>query len=142
MIINDLDGYYIVFDTKNWNTELDTLFFNMVVFTLLLVLGISSCGKPELKKIRGIVKNVRIDDDTLKNLTVMDGEDSIVFNLNEVRYNNGVMLPNDSVIVDYIDGKNDTARALVVTVLPKNAVTINPEDNQSKKLITAPIKSN
>ena len=39
----------------------------MVVFTLLLVLGISSCGKPELKKIRGIVKNVRIDDDTLKN---------------------------------------------------------------------------
>ena len=29
MIINDLDGYYIVFDTKNWNTELDTLFNNL-----------------------------------------------------------------------------------------------------------------
>lgn len=29
MIINDLDGYYIVFDTKNWNTELDTLTFNI-----------------------------------------------------------------------------------------------------------------
>ena len=28
MIINDLDGYYIVFDTKNWNTELDTLLTN------------------------------------------------------------------------------------------------------------------
>ena len=28
MIINDLDGYYIVFDTKNWNTELDTLYIN------------------------------------------------------------------------------------------------------------------
>ena len=28
MIINDLDGYYIVFDTKNWNTELDTLKYN------------------------------------------------------------------------------------------------------------------
>ena len=28
MIINDLDGYYIVFDTKNWNTELDTLPIN------------------------------------------------------------------------------------------------------------------
>ena len=28
MIINDLDGYYIVFDTKNWNTELDTLIDN------------------------------------------------------------------------------------------------------------------
>ena len=33
MIINDLDGYYIVFDTKNWNTELDTLF---VYFSLLI----------------------------------------------------------------------------------------------------------
>ena len=30
MIINDLDGYYIVFDTKNWNTELDTL----IVYTI------------------------------------------------------------------------------------------------------------
>lgn len=29
MIINDLDGYYIVFDTKNWNTELDTLIFRL-----------------------------------------------------------------------------------------------------------------
>ena len=29
MIINDLNGYYIVFDTKNWNTELDTLFINL-----------------------------------------------------------------------------------------------------------------
>ena len=29
MIINDLDGYYIVFDTKNWNTELDTLYINI-----------------------------------------------------------------------------------------------------------------
>lgn len=25
MIINDLDDYYIAFDTKNRNTELDTL---------------------------------------------------------------------------------------------------------------------
>ena len=33
MIINDLDGYYIVFDTKNWNTELDTLFvWEVIVF--------------------------------------------------------------------------------------------------------------
>ena len=31
MIINDLDGYYIVFDTKNWNTELDTLIVNYIV---------------------------------------------------------------------------------------------------------------
>ena len=34
MIINDLDGYYIVFDTKNWNTELDTLI--IVLFWLVV----------------------------------------------------------------------------------------------------------
>lgn len=33
MIINDLDGYYIVFDTKNWNTELDTLVNWLLAFT-------------------------------------------------------------------------------------------------------------
>ena len=32
MIINDLDGYYIVFDTKNWNTELDTLVINTLKY--------------------------------------------------------------------------------------------------------------
>ena len=36
MIINDLDGYYIVFDTKNWNTELDTLFIRIFHNKLLL----------------------------------------------------------------------------------------------------------
>ena len=30
MIINGLDGYYTVFDTKNRNTELDTLFNNLL----------------------------------------------------------------------------------------------------------------
>lgn len=29
MIINDLDGCYIVFDTKNRNMELDTLYNNV-----------------------------------------------------------------------------------------------------------------
>ena len=38
MIINDLDGYYIVFDTKNWNTELDTLIDNSFVIVLLSLL--------------------------------------------------------------------------------------------------------
>lgn len=37
MIINDLDDYYIVFDTKNRNTELDTLFvyFYLLIFYML-----------------------------------------------------------------------------------------------------------
>lgn len=41
MIINDLDDYYIVFDTKNRNTELDTLYnkislLHIYIYTQLL----------------------------------------------------------------------------------------------------------
>ena len=37
MIINDLDGYYIVFDTKNWNTELDTLIIYIKICFLVQI---------------------------------------------------------------------------------------------------------
>ena len=37
MIINDLDDYYIVFDTKNRNTELDTLIKIAIVFTICII---------------------------------------------------------------------------------------------------------
>ena len=35
MIINDLDDYYIVFDTKNRNTELDTLDNKSLIATII-----------------------------------------------------------------------------------------------------------
>ena len=44
MIINDLDGYYIVFDTKNWNTELDTL-VNKTTITAIILLILRSFQK-------------------------------------------------------------------------------------------------
>ena len=37
MIINDLDDYYIVFDTKNRNIELDTLVNNPGGYRLLAI---------------------------------------------------------------------------------------------------------
>ena len=35
MIINDLDDYYIVFDTKNRNIELDTLDNKSLIATII-----------------------------------------------------------------------------------------------------------
>ena len=40
MIINDLDDYYIIFDTKNRNTELDTL-VNKYIWANFVHLGVS-----------------------------------------------------------------------------------------------------
>ena len=38
MIINDLDDYYIVFDTKNRNTELDTLENNLLILFIFMII--------------------------------------------------------------------------------------------------------
>lgn len=111
-------------------------FFGLLAVALMGVFA--GCSKQEAKKITGIVKNVGMDKDTLKTLTLITGEDSMVFSLDGVRFNNGMMLPHDSVAVYYADGENDTARAFIVSVIPKPAVTINPEDNKDKELITAP----
>lgn len=110
----------------------------MLGFALLSFICITSCNKQEAKKISGIVKKVSMDDDTLKDLTLITGQDSMVFSLDNVRFNNGVMLPEDSVTVYYAEGKNDTARAFIVSVHPKASVIVIPENNKNKKLITAP----
>ena len=61
MIINDLDGYYIVFDTKNWNTELDTLYIKSGIKPAK-----SSTPKKGIDRERNIVNmynnNYTIDD--------------------------------------------------------------------------------
>ncbi|HBF06516.1 MAG TPA: hypothetical protein DDW28_10725 [Prevotella sp.] len=101
--------------------------FLFLVVSVCVLLSLGSCGKKELKNVRGLVKSVQIDNDTIRSLTVVCGEDSMIFNLDSARYNEGIMVPADSVIVDYIDGKGDTAIALVVTVLPRAAKIIQQE---------------
>src|SRR5574344_694811 len=101
---------------------------------LSLALTLTGC-KPKLKNVHVYVTKVDLSGDTLKGFTGRTAEDSIVFNVDQARFNNGVMYLRDSVILDYIDGRNDTARALVVTVLPKNGKvkTVAP-DKVNKKL--------
>ena len=53
MIINDLDGYYIVFDTKNWNTELDTLVVNILICCLQRSLTKSVGEHLAMKSVKG-----------------------------------------------------------------------------------------
>ena len=63
MIINDLDGYYIVFDTKNWNTELDTLAF----FPIFIPIIFSNCGRINFDDSHRL-----IDKRKIKNLGIRD----------------------------------------------------------------------
>jgi len=84
--------------------------------------------KPELKNVRGQVKSLAIDNDTLKSMVLSVGETENLVTLFDARFQNGIALAGDSVIVDYIDGKDNTLRALVVTVLPKSAQEFVPSD--------------
>ena len=93
-----------------------------------IVLGIVSCGSPELKKARVLVKSVEISNDTLKSMVVAMGDKEEKVMLLDARLQNGIALQGDSVIIDYIDGKDNTLRALVVTVLPKPAHYFEPSD--------------
>ena len=56
------------------------------------------------------------------------GDEEMTVTLLDARFQNGIFLQGDSVILDYIDGKDNTLRALVVTVLPKPAQYFEPSD--------------
>lgn len=93
--------------------------------------------QPELKNARGQVKSVEIKNDTLKSMVLaIDGQEKVV-KLTDAKFQNGIALVGDSVILDFIDGRADSLRGLVVTVLPKPAQEFVPSDT----LITADTKA-
>ena len=106
--------------------------FLALVVVCGMTMTLTGCH-PELKNVRGQVKSVTVDRDTLKAMVLtVDGQDHIV-TLLDARFQNGIALTGDSVILDYIDGKDNTLRGLVVTVLPK---AIQQEFVPSDTLIT------
>lgn len=102
---------------------------------LLASVCLTNCGKKGLQNVRGEVRSLEVHGDTLVAMSLNIGKDTMLFSLDDARFQNGLMLPRDSVIVDYIEGYN-VLRALVVTVIPK----AKQYDNHAKSdtLITAP----
>ena len=108
------------------NNEMKNIFLALVVLCGMAVAFVGC--EPELKNTRGQVKSVEISNDTLKSMVLtVDGQEKNV-KLTDAQFQNGIALVGDSVILDYIDGKDDTLRGLVVTVLPKPAHYFEPSD--------------
>lgn len=102
-------------------------FFLALVVLCGIVTAFVACN-PELKNARGQVKSVEIKNDTVKSMILtVDGQDNVV-NLTDAKFQNGIAMDGDSVILDYIDGKENTLRGLVVTVLPRPAHYFEPSD--------------
>ena len=113
--------------------------FFLTLVVLCGILVFVGC-KPELKNIRGQVKSIELGVDSIMSPSSMilsvDGQEKIV-TLTDSRFQNGIAIQGDSVILDYIDGKDNTLRALVVTVLPRPAHEFVPSDT----LITVDTKA-
>ena len=114
-----------------------------IVFTasLLVSLGLSLVGcKQELQETRGVVTELEFDSDTLLCTRIAVEGDTLLFKVNEARMVNGMFVKGDSVVVNYIEGRNDTLRALLVQVLPKAPHIIEPAKESNDSLITRPVE--
>ena len=96
------------------------------ILSLIVFCGLSlffiSCGKKEIQNVRGQVIHVDVHSDSIngdlvRSMILCANGDTLLFQMADARYINGVMFKGDSVSVDYIEGKNDTLRALILNVL-------------------------
>jgi len=96
------------------------------ILSFILFCGLSlmfvSCGKKEIQNVRGQVIHVDVHSDSIngdlvRSMILCANGDTLLFQMADARYINGVMFKGDSVSVDYIEGKNDTLRALILNVL-------------------------
>ena len=114
-----------------------------IVFTLALTgclaLSLTGC-KQELQETRGVVTDMEFDSDTLLCTRIAVEGDTLLFKVNEARMVNGMFVKGDSVVVNYIEGRNDTLRALVLAVLPKAPHVIEPAKESNDSLVTRPVK--
>ncbi len=103
----------------------------------LLAGSLTSC-KEKLKNMDGVVTQVETSNlgDTVKSMRLYNGEDTLIFNLMEAEYNNGLMMKGDSVQVHYVKGHGDTLRALLVFVKPTPAKVIDVSKDTTKVLLT------
>jgi hypothetical protein len=93
----------------------------MVLAVVALVLTAMTGCRKGLQNTRGVVKSMKITHDSLKSMVITYNEDgdTMLFSLKEARVQRGMMMIGDSVIVDFVDGKDDSLRALVVTTLSR-----------------------
>lgn len=94
--------------------------------------------KEKIKNVRGQVVTIEHHGDTLLNMKVRTSDETLLFKLDDARFNIGVMLEGDSVLVNYVKGHGDSLRALIVTVLPRPARYLENEIDSSKEVLTVP----
>ena len=111
--------------------------FLLAVICLSLMSYVGCSGKKELKEMKGVVTYIWAVQDSLVSVNVANGADTLLFHAEDARVINGMFINGDSVNINYIEGENDTLRAMVIAVLPKpiHAIDLN-SDEKSDTLLT------
>lgn len=114
---------------------------SILAFILLCTCGIamSGCGSKEIKDVKGQVVDIQTVKDTLASAKVLIDGDTVVFKMTDARFINGMFMYGDSVKISYIEGRKDTLRALIVSIIPKAPHYFDAEAAKNDTLVTAPV---
>ena len=112
------------------------------IFALTLLCGfiltLASCGGKEIKDITGLVTSFDTKGDSITSTKLLVDDDTIIFKMTDARFINGMFMAGDSVKISYIEGRKDTLRALIVSIIPKAPHYFDAEAAKNDTLITAP----
>lgn len=111
---------------------------HIIALVIMAIMGCLTSCKEKLNHVDGVVTEVEASQlmDTLKSMKLYDGEDTLLFGLQDAEYNNGIMVKGDSVQVHYIKGHGDTLRALLVYVKPRASKVIDLKVDTTQVLLT------
>lgn len=110
-------------------------------FTLLcgFILTLESCGGKEIKDITGLVTSFDTKGDSITSTKLLVDGDTIIFKMTDARFINGMFMAGDSVKISYIEGRNDSLRALIVNIIPRTPHYFDAEAAKNDTLVTAPV---
>ena len=114
---------------------------SILAFVLLCACGMAmtGCGSKEIKDVKGQVVDIQTVKDTLTSAKVLIDGDTVVFKMADARFINGLFMYGDSVKISYIEGRKDTLRALIVSIIPKAPHYFDAEAAKNDTLVTAPV---
>ena len=110
------------------------------LFLCACMITMTGCGSKEIKDIKGEIVDFKTDNDTLISARLLVDNDTIILKMADARLINGMFLSRDSVKVSYIEGRKDTLRALIVSIIPNSPHFLDTEAAKNDPLITSPAK--
>ena len=104
----------------------------LLCFSIVMLFVFSSCGK-EVKQTKGVVKEINDVFMVLSN----EGEEDLRLEMSpDVRFSNGAIMANDSVVVTYVSSYKEN-QAAVIMLIPRTGDDIELGHDENKPLETA-----